>query len=132
MYRMIAFMLLCGVFALVPAMSLAQDEKKGDDPKAKQDEPKKGDEPKKADEPKPTAAEVKATTAEKKTEAEVPAGPTGPVTMFGKWPWLNDIAAVVAPLAGIFILAIIAIVLMGLRSDINKLMDQVLAEKKEG
>lgn len=149
MYRLLAFMLMCGVLAFGPARVLAQDNKDkpaGDDKKAaedkKADEPKKTeeakktDEPKKADEPKPAPAEVKPTIAEAKSTAEPVMVPHEP-TFFEKlhWPGIDSIAGVVAPLAAIFILAIIAIVLMGLRSDINRLADLVTSqvnEKKEG
>src|SRR5579862_8315902 len=103
MYRSLAFMLICGVLAFVPAAVLAQDDKpKGDDPKAV-----KGDDPKKAEEPKPTTAEVKATTAAKNE----PAAPPRELTIFEKMHWTGSdaIAGVVAPMAGIFILAIIEI-----------------------
>jgi hypothetical protein len=139
MNRLLAFLLIFTVFAFAPALVLGQP--KGDEPKPKADEPKaKADEPKakadepKGEEPKPTAAAAKPAPA-----AADPTADGGQERAFGMWPEVNRVATVIAPLAGIFIGAIIAIVLMGLRSDLNRMIDHVLAqsgtgtgEKKEG
>lgn len=156
MYRLLAFLFMCGVITFVPLTVLAQDEKpKADDPKVKADdkkaddkktddkktdEPKKADEVKKTDEPAKTedpkkTEEVKKTDDVKKPVAVATASSMReePETFTDMWRrWLNTIATGVAPVAGLFIMAIIAIVLMGLRSDINRLADLIVAQSEAG
>jgi hypothetical protein len=121
MYRVLSFVLLMGAIALAPAIR-AQD--KGDEPKKADDTKKVEDKAK--DDTKPPEKVETPKPPEKVAVSATPAPPPPPPHHDDRH-WAaqylggESIAAVVQ----IVILGIIAVVLIGLRSDMNRLEDHL-------
>jgi hypothetical protein len=113
MYRLLSFILLMGAIALAPAVR-AQDK---DDPK-KADDTKKVDEPK-GETPKPPE-KVETPKPPEKVVVATPAPPP-PVVHHDDRLWYERVGDNLASVAQLLVLALIFLVLIGLRSDFNRL-----------
>jgi hypothetical protein len=137
MYRLLPFLLIITLIAFAPAALPAQQDKDKDKDKTAEkdkdktpdkdkDKPADKEKEKPADKEKEKEKEpAKTNGAGKPPETKMVFVPEGSETNFGYWSKINVLAAGIAPLANVFILAIIAVILIGLRSDIGRLEEKI-------